>query len=99
MLFLNREVKDHGIEYYNRIMAEGKLVFGQIPELDFIAQGRTVEEAKDNFFEIIKIQFTEMEEIGTLKDYLTEYGFEIKDGTIASLNAIIGFERLSLKVA
>ena len=53
------------------------------PGLDFIAQGRMVEEAKGNLFEIIKIQFTEMEEMGTVKDYLTECGFEIKDGTIA----------------
>jgi len=40
-----------------------------------------------------------MEEMGTLKDYLNECGFEIKNGTIAPLNEMIGFERLSLKVA
>ena len=42
---------------------------------------------------------TEIEEMGTLIEYLTECGFEIKDGTIAPLNEMIGFERLSLKVA
>jgi predicted RNase H-like HicB family nuclease len=78
---------------------KGNWYLARSPELDFIAQGRTVEEAKGNLFEVIKIQFTEMEEMGTLKDYLTECGFEIKDGTIAPLNGIIGFERLSLKVA
>ena len=78
---------------------KGNWYLARSPELDFIAQGRTVEEAKGNLFEVIKIQFTEMEEMGTLKDYLTECGFEIKDGKITSLNEIIGFERLSLKVA
>jgi predicted RNase H-like HicB family nuclease len=78
---------------------KGNWYLARSPELDFISQGRTVDEAKGNLFEIIKIQFTEMEEMGTLKEYLTECGFEIKDGTIAPLNEIIGFERLSLKVA
>jgi predicted RNase H-like HicB family nuclease len=77
---------------------KGNWYLARSPELDFIAQGRTVEEAKGNLFEVIKIQFTEMEEMGTLKDYLTECGFEIKDETIVPLNEIIGFERLSLKV-
>src|SRR4030043_242749 len=57
---------------------KGNWYLARSPDLDFIAQGRTVEEAKGNLFEIIKIQFTEMEEMGTLKDYLTECGFEIK---------------------
>jgi predicted RNase H-like HicB family nuclease len=78
---------------------KGNWYLARSPELDFIAQGRTVEEAKGNLFEVIKIQFTEMEEMGTLKDYLTECGFEIKNETIVALNEIIGFERLSLKVA
>ena len=68
------------------------------PELDFIAQGKTAEEAKRNLFEVIEIQFREMEEMGTLKDYLTECGFEIKDDTIAPKNEIIGFEKLTLQV-
>ena len=81
------------------LLQKGNWYLARAPELDFIAQGKTVEEAKSNLFEIIKIQFTEMEEIGTLKDYLNECGFEIKDDTIAPLNEMIGFERLSLKVA
>ena len=36
--------------------------------------------------------------MGTLKDYLTECGFEIKDDTIAPKNEIIGFEKLTLQV-
>ena len=78
---------------------KGNWYLARSPELDFISQGETIEEAKNNLFEVIKIQFAEMEEMGTLKDYLTEYGVETKDDTIVPLNEIIGFERLTLKVA
>ncbi len=78
---------------------KGSWYIAKSPELDFIAQGRTAEKAKNNLLEVIKIQFHEMEEIGTLKDYLTECGFEIKDDTIVPMNDIIGFERVTLQVA
>ncbi len=81
------------------IWQKGKWFLAKSPELDFIAQGKTAEEAKKNLFEVIKIQFHEMEEIGTLNDYLTECGFEIKDDTVIPINEIIGFEKLSFKVA
>ncbi len=68
------------------------------PELDFVSQGRTAEEAKSNLSEVINIQFQEMEEIGTLMDYLTECGFEVKDSTISPLNEIIGFERSTVQI-
>ncbi len=80
------------------IWQKGKWFLAKSPELDFIAQGKTAEEAKRNLFEVIKIQFHEMEEIGTLNDYLTECGFEIKDDTVIPINEIIGFEKLSFKV-
>ncbi len=78
---------------------KGDWYLAKSPELDFIAQGKTAEEAKSNLFEAIKIQFHEMEEMGTLNDYLTECGFKVKDNTIAPMNEIIGFERLTLQVA
>jgi len=71
----------------------------KIPELDFIAQGRTIEEAKSNLFEVIKIQFAEMKEMGTFEDYLAECGFLIKGNTIEPENEIIGFEKQLLQVA
>lgn len=40
------------------------------PELDFISQGKTREEARKNLLEVIGIQFEEMVEMGTLDDYL-----------------------------
>ena len=78
---------------------KGKGYLAKSPELDFIAQGKTADEAKSNLFEVIKIQFKEMEEMGTLKGYLDECGFEINDVIITTTNMVIGFERLTLQVA
>ncbi len=68
------------------------------PELDFVAQGKTAEEARSNLFEVINIQFQEMKEMGTLMDYLAECGFEVKDSAISSLNEIIGLEKNSVQI-
>ena len=38
------------------------------PELDFVSQGDTREEAKENLIEVVQIQLEEMAELGTLDD-------------------------------
>ncbi len=63
---------------------KGKWCIAKIPELDFVAQGKTIEEAKKNLNEIVHIQFAEMREMGTLEDYLAECGFIIKGDTDTS---------------
>ena len=68
------------------------------PELDFISQGNTPEEAKKNLKEVINIQFQEMEEMGTLEDYLSECGFKAENDIIVPMNEIIGFEKSSLRI-
>jgi len=78
---------------------KGTWCVAKIPELDFVAQGRTIEEAKSNLIEVINIQFVEMRALGTLEDYLAECGFVIKDDSIEPENEIVGFERQVLQVA
>ena len=78
---------------------KGKWCIAKIPELDFVAQGKTIEEAKTNLAEVIRIQFAEMKEIGTLEDYLAECGFIVKGDTVEPENEIIGFEKQVLQVA
>ena len=97
MIFWREE--DMKLNITIELWQKGNWYLAKSPELDFIAQGKTAEEAKNNLLEVIKIQFYEMEETRTLKDYLAECGFEIKDDTIAPMNEIIGFERLTLQVA
>lgn len=77
---------------------KGKWYLAKSPELDFVAQGKTTEEAKSNLSEVVKIQFQEMEEMGTLNDYLVECGFKVKGDNIDPVNEIIGFETLTLQV-
>ena len=78
---------------------KGNRYIARTPELDFVSQGKTVEEAKKNLLEVIGIQFAEMKEMGTFEDYLAECGYVIKDDTIEPENEMIGFERQMLQVA
>ena len=77
---------------------KGKWYVAKSPELDFVSQGRTAEEARKNLEEVINIQFHEMEEMGTFEEYLAECGFETKNDIIFPKNEIIGFERYSLQI-
>ena len=56
---------------------KGAWFLARAPELDFISQGRTLDEARGNLLEVISIQFEEMKDKGTLTEYLQEYGFDI----------------------
>jgi len=51
---------------------KGEWYVAKSPELDSISQVKTPEEARKNLKEIIQIQFQEMDEMGTLKEYLSE---------------------------
>jgi predicted RNase H-like HicB family nuclease len=80
------------------IWQKGNLYLASAPELDFISQGKTSEEAKKNLLEVIKIQFEEMAEMGTLKEYLSECGFVTEDDRIVPKKEIVGFEKSVVKI-
>ena len=75
------------------VWQKGNLYLASSPELDFISQGNTFEEAKKNLLEVIKIQFEEMTEMGTLDDYLSECGFILEGDRIIPQKEIMGFEK------
>ena len=77
---------------------KGKWFIARIPELDFIAQGPTADEAKANLREVIRIQFQEMSALGTLDDYLSECGFETKGDVVESIHEMLGFEKQTVQV-
>jgi predicted RNase H-like HicB family nuclease len=81
------------------IWQKGKWFISKCPELDFISQGETSEEAKKNLLEVIQIQFEEMEETGTLDEYLAECSYEKRDNVIIPKIEMIGFEKFTLQVA
>jgi len=78
---------------------KGKWYVAKCPELDFISQGKTREEAKNNLLEVIQIQFEEMSQIGALDEYLAECGYEKQNNKIILNTEMIGFEKHSLQVA
>ncbi len=80
------------------ILKKGRWYLARTPELDFVSQGRTQEEAKRNLLEVIKIQIKEMKRMGTLKEYLQECGFEIKDDDIITKTEMVGFEKSAVTV-
>lgn len=81
------------------ILKKGDWYIARAPELDFISQGKTAEEAKKNLLEVIEIQFKEMRDMGTLDEYLSELGFEVKDDMLVSQAEIVGFEKSMVKVS
>ena len=81
------------------VWQKGKWFIAKCPELDFISQGATRDEAKKNLLEVIRIQFEEMEETGTLDEYLAECSYEKRDNVIIPKIEMIGFEKLTLQVA
>ncbi len=60
------------IELNVEIVKKGKWYIARAPELDFVTQGTTAEEAKKNIIEMMEIQFEEMREMGSLENCLEE---------------------------
>jgi len=81
-----------------QIWKKGPWFIAKCPELDFISQGKTRDEAQKNLLEVIEIQFEEMSEIGTLKDYLEECGYELSEDLAVPQAEMIGFEKLDMQI-
>ena len=80
------------------IWKKEKWFIAKCPELDFISQGQTKEDARNNILEVIKIQFEEMTESGTLGDYLEECGFKKDRDHFVLQNEMISLEKYPLQV-
>ena len=80
------------------VWKKGNWYLARAPELDFVSQGKTPEEARKNLLEVIRIQFKEMKEMGTLEEYLVECGFETKGDQITPQSEIMGFEKSMVSV-
>jgi len=80
------------------IWQKGRWFIAKCPELDFVSQGETAEEAKRNLLEVIQIQFEEMAAQGTLDDYLLECGYVREKGSFTSHSEMVSFERSAVQV-
>ena len=79
------------------IVKKGKWYIAKAVELDFVSQGRTLEDAKKNLLEIIEIQFEEMKSLGTLNEYLEECGYKM-DNNEQAYPEFVGLERTEVAV-
>lgn len=86
------------LELTIEVWKKGNWYLARAPELDFVSQGKTPEEARKNLLEVIRIQFKEMKEMGTLEEYLVECGFETKGDQITPQSEIMGFEKSMVSV-
>ena len=77
---------------------KGSLYIAKCPELDFVSQGKTPEEAKRNLLEAVEIQFEEMKEMGTLDEYLQECGYKIEYGNAVPTTEMVGFQKQALEI-
>jgi len=80
------------------IWQKGRWFVAKCPELDFVSQGKTAEEAKRNLLEVIQIQLEEMTALGTLDDYLLECGYVREKGSFTSQSEMVGFEKSVVQV-
>lgn len=75
------------------VMKKPKWYIARIPELDFVSQGRTQEEAKKNVLETLRIQLAEMQDMGTLREYLEECGYVWHRRHLVPQTEIVSFEK------
>ena len=77
---------------------EGKLYIANCPELDILAQGYSLDEARKNLHEVIEIHFEEMKRLGTLDQFLEDMGYKLQDDIIMSNREIIGFDKSFIRL-
>lgn len=75
------------------IWAKQSWYIAKCPELDFVSQGKSPEQAKRNLLELIEIQFEEMNELGTLDEYLQECEYKLENGNAIPVTEMVGFQK------
>ena len=86
------------LDFTLELWRKGNWFVAKCPELDFVSQGKTQDEARENLEEVIQIQIEEMAETGTLDEYLAECGYLKEDSSMMPQTEMIGFERRSMQI-
>jgi predicted RNase H-like HicB family nuclease len=95
----SKEKEEHmNLRMTIQIWEKGPWYIAKCPELDFVSQGKTPEEAKRNLLEVIEIQFEEMKEMGTTNDYLEECGYKFENGDAIPMSELIGFQKQAVEI-
>ena len=81
------------------IWKECNMYVSYCPELDIASCGETIEQAKKNLQEAIKINMEETKKKGTFHRFLEEAGFDITQGNDLTLGKeLVAFEPFEMAV-
>ncbi len=86
------------LKFTVEIWDKGRWYVARCPELDFVSQGKSPEEARHNLLEVIQIQFEVMARLGTLDDYLLVCGYLRANGTLIPQTEMVRLEKSALQV-
>jgi len=86
------------IKLTEELWKEGGMYVSYCPELDIASCGETVEQAKKNLKEVIKINLDEARKIGTLDDLLRDAGFDAIQDVLALRKELVGFTPIEVAI-
>ncbi len=80
------------------IWKEGNMYTAYCPELDVASCGRDIEEARNNLIEVIEIQLEETAQLGTLKTFLEDAGYDLNtsEPTLQLNKQVVSFNQLTV---
>ncbi len=82
------------------IWKEGNMYTAYCPELDVASCGRNIEEARNNLIEVIEIQLEETAQLGTLKTFLEDAGYDLNTSqpTLKLDKQVVAFNQLTVSL-
>ena len=80
------------------IWKEGNMYTAYCPELDVASCGRDIKEARNNLLEVIEIQLEETAQLGTLKTFLEDAGYDLNTSqpTLQLDKQVVSFNQLTV---
>ena len=80
------------------IWKEGNMYTAYCPELDIASCGNDIEEARKNLLEVIEIQLEETAQLGTLRTFLENAGYDLDTSqpTLQLDKQVVSFNQLTV---
>ena len=86
------------ITFDTLVFREGGMYVAHCPQLDVASCGNTVEEARTNIAEAVRLFLEEAAKMGTLQDILDEAGYEPDNGALVPPR-LIATESMAVTIA
>jgi predicted RNase H-like HicB family nuclease len=86
------------IKLTEELWKERNMYVSYCPELDIASCGESVEQAKKNLKEAIRINLEETQKRGTLDKFLREAGFDETQEVLALKKELVGFSPIEVAI-